>query len=223
MTCDVISTGSKGNAVVLDGKILIDCGVSLAKLKPHMKGLRLVLLTHCHGDHFNPRTVRALHRERPGLRWGCCEWMVEPMLRAGVDTRVIDVYDPDIKAFEMYGTGISVRPERLFHDVPNCGYHLLLTPENGRRERAFYATDTGTLGGVEAPGYDLYMIEANHTRAELESRTREKLDAGQFAYEARAARNHLSREQAEEWMYQQMGPHSQYIFLHQHQAEKESG
>lgn len=218
MTFDVIATGSNGNAVVLNKNILIDCGVSWKAIKPYAKDLRIVLLTHIHGDHFNPRTVRALHRERPGLRWGCCEWMVAPLLEAGVDKRVIDVYNPDLKAFEMYGPRISIRPERLTHDVPNCGYHLLLTPEHGKRERIFYATDTGTLDGVEAPGYDWYFIEANHTRAELEERARAKLDAGEFAYEIRAARNHLSQEQAEEWLYSQMGPHSQYVFLHQHKG-----
>ena len=220
MTFDVISTGSSGNAVVLNKNILIDCGVPFSKVKPYTKELYLVLLTHIHGDHFKPRTVRALHRERPGLRWGCCEWMVAPLLEAGVDKRVIDVYDPDLKAFEMYGPRISIRPERLTHDVPNCGYHLLLTPEHGKRERIFYATDTGTLDGVEAPGYDWYFIEANHTKAELEERARAKLDAGEFAYEIRAARNHLSQEQAEEWLYSQMGPHSQYVFLHQHKGGK---
>lgn len=220
MTFDVIATGSSGNAVVLNKNILIDCGVSWKAIKPYAKDLRIVLLTHIHGDHFNPRTVRALHRERPGLRWGCCEWMVAPLLEAGVDKRVIDVYNPDLKAFEMYGPRISIRPERLTHDVPNCGYHLLLTPEHGKRERIFYATDTGTLDGVEAPGYDWYFIEANHTKAELEERARAKLDAGEFAYEIRAARNHLSQEQAEEWLYSQMGPHSQYVFLHQHTCKE---
>lgn len=219
MTFDVISTGSGGNAVVLNKNILIDCGVPFSKIKPYMKDLQLVLLSHCHFDHFNPRTVRALHRERPGLRWGCCDWMVGWLLDAGVDKRVIDVYDPDIKAFEMYGPRISIRPERLTHDVPNCGYHLRLAPEHGKLERIFYATDTGTLEGVEAKEYDWYLIEANHTRAELEERARAKLDAGQFAYEIRAARNHLSQEQAEEWLYSQMGPNSQYVFLHQHEEK----
>lgn len=70
MTFDVIATGSSGNAVVLNKNILIDCGVSWKAIKPYAKDLRLVLLTHIHGDHFNPRTVRALHRERPGLPVG---------------------------------------------------------------------------------------------------------------------------------------------------------
>lgn len=210
MTFDVIATGSSGNAVVLNKNILIDCGVSWKAIKPYAKDLRLVLLTHIHGDHFNPRTVRALHRERPGLRWGCCEWMVSPLLEAGVDKRVIDVMDPEI--FDCYAGFISVAPVLLIHDVPNCGWRIF------SNEKIFYATDTGTLDGIEVPGYDWYFIEANHTKAELEERARAKLDAGEFAYEIRATRNHLSQEQAEEWLYSQMGPHSQYVFLHQHKG-----
>lgn len=216
MTFDVIATGSTGNAVVINSNILIDVGVPFKALEPVKKDLKLVLLTHSHGDHFKPRTVRALHKERPTLRWGCCEWMVGPLLEAGVDKRVIDVYDPDLPAFLMYGPALSVRPQRLVHDVPNCGYHMIFSPEHDRRERLFYSTDTATLDGVEAKDYDLYMIEANHTMEEIQRRAWEKLNAGEFAYEVRAAANHLSQEQALDWLYQQMGPNSQYVFLHQH-------
>ena len=171
-----------------------------------------MLLTHAHGDHFATagRAARS-HKERPALRWGCCEWMVGPLLEAGVDKRVIDVLTPGQEA--VYQDLCYLTPEALTHDVPNCGYHM--TVMGG--ERLFYATDTATLGGVEAPGYDLYLIEANHTRAELEERAAAKRAAGEYAYEYRAAANHLSQEQALDWLYQQMGPHSQYVFLHQHQ------
>lgn len=216
MTFDVIATGSSGNAVVINSTIMIDCGVPFKALDEVKKDLRLVLLTHIHGDHFKPQTVRALHKERPALRWGCCEWMVGPLLEAGVDKRVIDVYDPDLPAFLMYGPTLSIRPQRLVHDVPNCGYHMIFTPEHERRERLFYATDTATLDGVDAAGYDWYLVEANHTREELEARARAKMEAGEYAYEVRAAANHLSQEQALDWLYRQMGPQSQYVFLHQH-------
>nr|DAQ03686.1 MAG TPA: beta-lactamase [Caudoviricetes sp.] len=214
MTYNIISTGSKGNAVVINDRILIDCGIPFKALEPVKKDLRLVLLTHIHSDHFNPRTARALSKERPALRWGCCEWMVGPLLEAGVDKRRIDVLDPAIPAFEMYGNLCSIRPVMLTHNVPNCGYHIL---SNG--ERLFYATDTGTLDGIEARCYDLYMVEANHTRADLEARMEAKRAAGEFSYEWAAAQNHLSKEQAEEWLYQQMGPNSRYVFLHQHQRD----
>ena len=103
----------------------------------------------------------------------------------------------------------------MTHNAPNCGYHI----SDWECKRLFYATDTGTLDGIEASGYDLYMVEANHTRAELEARIEAKKVTGEFAYEWAAAKNHLSQEQAEDWLYQQMGPNSRYVFLHQHQEK----
>lgn len=210
MKYNIISTGSSGNAVVIDDQILIDCGVPYKKLEPVAKALKLVLLTHVHSDHFKPSTAAALHRERPALRFGCCEWMVKPLLDAGVDKRVIDVYE--LGRIYEYGKLCALSPVALTHNVPNCGYHI----SDMKCNRLFYATDTGTLDGIEAKGYDLYMIEANHTKAELEARMAEKIAAGEFSYEVNAARNHLSREQAEDWLYQQMKPNSKYVFLHQH-------
>ena len=210
MTFDVIATGSTGNAVVINGSILIDCGVPFKALDPYKKDLKLVLLTHSHGDHFRTRTVRALHKARPTLRWGCCEWMVGPLLEVGVDKRVIDVFT--LKSCSIYKGLCTVVPEELIHDAQNCGYHIWR-----KSESLFYATDTATLDGIQAPGYDLYLIEANHKKEELEARAKAKRDAGEYAYEYRAAANHLSEEQALDWLYRQMGPHSKYVFLHQHQ------
>lgn len=140
-------------------------------------------------------------------------WMVEPLLQAGVNARLIDVLEPG-KVYD-YGRalGASVRPEMLVHNVPNCGYHI-----KANKECLFFATDTGTLDGIEAKGYDLYLIEANHTRAELEARIAAKQAAGEFAYEYAAARNHLSQEQTLDWLADNAGPNSRYIFLHQHKG-----
>ena len=41
---NIIATGSKGNAVVIDQKILIDCGVSFKALSKVYRALKLVLL-----------------------------------------------------------------------------------------------------------------------------------------------------------------------------------
>lgn len=222
MTFDVIATGSSGNAVTIDdGRILIDCGIPFSHLRPHLNDrLVLVLLTHEHGDHFNPATVRALHRERPALRWGCCNWMVPHLLAAGVDVHVIDVFMTQSKIYR-YGDGsliarFGVVPFTLVHNVPNCGYLLTI-----RGEKVFYATDTGTLSHLRARDCDLYLIEANHTRDELDARIREKEAAGEYAYEREAARNHLSKEQAFNWLAENMGPRSRYVFLHQHQPKSD--
>ena len=209
---NIISTGSKGNAVLINDKLMIDCGVPYKLLEPYTKRLKLVLLTHEHGDHFVPSSVRRLHQERPMLRFGCCPWMIGHLLDAGVDKRVIDIYEEGHTY--CYPGDLQIRPEPLFHNAPNCGYHI-----TDARERLFYATDTGTMDGIEAKEYDLYMIEANHTKADIAARAAEKQARGEYAYEFRAAENHLSQEQAEDWLYQNMGPRSLYVFLHGHEEE----
>ena len=214
MDFNVLATGSSGNCVIINKSIAIDLGVTFKSLEAVKKDLKLVLLTHAHGDHFKPRTVRALHKARPTLRWGCCEWMVGSLLEAGVDRRVIDVFGTGDTL--CYWRLCAVTPQLLVHDVPNCGWRITMF-DGEKDQNLFYATDTATLDGVEASEYDLYLIEANHTREELEARAKAKLEAGKYAYEYRAAANHLSQEQALDWLYQQMGPHSKYVFLHVHQ------
>jgi ribonuclease BN (tRNA processing enzyme) len=192
MTCNVIATGSKGNAVQLGGCLLLDCGVPFKALSSCHKELKLVLLTHLHSDHFNRATVKKLATERPLLRFGCCEWMVGALIALGVSRSRIDLYETG--AWYEYGD-IKVSPVELIHDVPNCGYRLEI---DGKK--ALYATDTGSMCGVDAPQYDLYMIEANHTEAEFQERIEQKLQAGEFVYEYRAAVGHLSKEKADAFL-----------------------
>ena len=211
MTCNVIATGSKGNAVILGRMILLDCGVPYKLIEPYVRDLRLVLLTHVHGDHFNPATIRRLHMERPALRFGCCQWLVRLLVDAGVPAKCIDVYTLD--AVYNYGAGTSVSPFGLAHDVENCGYRVFYAND----KKVIYATDTGTLDGVIAQGYDLYLIEANHTEAEIAERIQRKLEAGEFVYEYRAAAGHLSREKADAWLAQNATPgKSRVVYLHGH-------
>ena len=179
MNYNIIATGSSGNATIINDHILIDCGVSFKAILPYIKEINLVLLTHEHGDHFRPSTVKELHRRRPSIRFGCCPWMVEHLINAGVDKRVIDVYSlvADIEG-KCYSYGFfAVQPFELPHNVPNCGYVI---GENG--ERVFYATDTGSLDHVECKDCDLYLIEGNHSEAEIAEIIAEKEAAGEFCY-----------------------------------------
>ena len=161
-------------------------------------------------DHFIPSTVRTLAMLRPTLRWACCPWMVTKLVAAGVKFGVIDVFNPGQSAWYR-GIG-TVRPEEIPHNVQNCCW----TVETDAGETALYATDCGSLEKISAVGYDLYLVEENHTRAELEARAAEKQAAGEFAYEFTAAANHLSREQAIDWLVQNMGPTSVWVPMHGH-------
>lgn len=146
--------------------------------------------------------------ERPTIRIGCCQWLVKPLVDAGIPKQSIDVYEIgkiyDYKAFK-------VSPIKLYHNVPNSGYRVFA---NG--EKAIYATDTGHLQGITAKDYDLYMIESNYDEDDLEQRIREKTDAGQYCYELNVAERHLSHTQASEWLLANMKKNSEYVFLHGH-------
>ena len=207
----VIGTGSSGNAVVVNRSILVDCGVPYKLLEPIQRDLSIVLLTHQHGDHFRQSAVCRLAEERPTLRWAMGEWML-PLVRSCLSPRQIDILQPET----IYNYGVfTVCPVPLLHDVLNFGYRMHF--KSG--EKAFYATDTGTLDGVKAEGYDLYMVESNHDTEELEQRAKEKMERGEFSYEYRAAQNHLSRQQVDAWLAENVGPFSQIVYLHQHKEE----
>lgn len=211
MICNVIATGSTGNAVTINEQILVDCGVPFATLEPYYKKLRLVLLTHIHGDHFNPATIKRLHFLRPALRFAVPPWLSQPMYDLGVDHGIMDIVIPSAGRGMIYQNGLLICNQRIPHDTDNCCWHI-----QHNRERAFYATDCGSLDEIAAHDYDLYLVEANHTQAELAARLAAKEEKGEYAYERRAAEVHLSHEQAMDWLAENMGPRSKYILLHQH-------
>lgn len=223
MTCDaggipvnILATGSTGNCVILNGDIALDMGAPYKTVEPYAKDLKLVFIGHEHSDHLKPSTIKKLATIRPTLRFCVGPWLVARLLDCGVSEKNIDVLQPDWTL--NYYKEFMVRPVELAHNVP-C-YGLKIELENGKR--IFYAVDTGTLDGVEAKNYDLYLVESNHTRAEIEERVRQKQEAGEFAYEWAAAQNHLSYEQAMEWIVENIGPTGRYIFLHQHKQKKGS-
>ncbi len=202
--------------MVLGGEILIDCGVPYKQIAHIVPTLKLVLLTHRHRDHINPTTIRRLHRERPTLRFGCCEWMVPHLVGADVSPTVIDIYAPLFGCVYAYDKNrILISPFSLVHDVENCGYKVTYN-----REQILYATDTATLDHVTAKGFDLYLIEANHTEDELADRIQRKTESGEYVYEHRVEVTHLSRESADAWLAMNAGRDSKVIYLHQHKEPK---
>lgn len=204
----IIATGSTGNAVLIEKTVLVDVGVPYKKIQPYMRDIKLVLLTHQHSDHFKASTVRRMALEKPLLRFGCGPFLASHLVDAGVPKQQIDILQPRM----LYGYGIcNVIPVELLHDVPNYGYKLHFP--NGK---VFYATDMGSLSGISAKGYDLYLCEANYKKDELQARMDEKKESGLFAYEQRAMRYHLSEEKCNDWLYKNMGKNSEYVYLHCH-------
>lgn len=208
MNYKIISSCSTGNATIIRDIILIDCGVTFKRLEKYYKQLKIVLLTHIHSDHFKKETIRKLAQERPTLKFACCEWLLQPLLECGVLRKNIDVLQIgtryDYKLFKIV-------PIKLYHDVPQCGYRVLFDDY-----KVIYMTDTRTVEGIVAKNYDLYLVEGNYEEEELEQRIKQKQEEGLYYYESRVRNTHLSKGQATDFLLNNMGENSKYVFMHEH-------
>lgn len=203
MNFNILNSGSDGNGLIIEDIILIDCGISFKKLEDYYKKIKIVLLTHKHQDHFNKTTIKKLAYERPTLRFACCEWLVDELVKCGVEKKKIDV----LKIGKNYNyNAFIVEPIKLYHDVPQCGYKLKIGTN-----RLIYATDTSKIDHIEAKNYDYYFIEGNYeNEEELHNRAVDEY------YENRVKGTHLSKVKATEWLMKNMGGSSKYIFMHEH-------
>ena len=219
MRYDILQTGSDGNCTIIDGMIAIDMGVSQKVIEPYIPDLKLVLLTHEHGDHFLASTVKALAKARPTLVWACGEWMVPHLLEVGV--RPQNIHPLPMNEWSSYGEPVNlmVCPFETHHNVRNCGWLLW----RGKMDNLFYATDLGDLDGIEAKGYRTYLLEANHTRAEIEAAVAEAQETGEYTYRIKAAENHLSYEQAVEWLLENQASWSTWVPMHEHKERGRAG
>lgn len=208
MNYKVISSCSTGNATIIRDIILIDCGVTFKKLEKYYKNLKLVLLTHIHSDHFKKETIKRLAQERPTLRFACCEWLLIPLLECGVLRKNIDILQIGTRySYKIF----KIVPVKLYHDVSQCGYRVLFD-----NYKVIYITDTRTVKGISAKNYDLYLVEANYDEDEIRERIKQKQQECKFVYEFRAKENHLSKQQASEFLLENMGENSEYVFMHEH-------
>jgi len=200
---NIIATGSTGNAIIYFDTVLVDCGVPFSYIKPYINDLQIVLLTHIHKDHFNLATLARLAFERPTLRFGVGQHMVEFM--GGFKN--VDVYE----AGKIYDYGsLKVSPIILYHDVPNFGYRIF---KDGKK--ILHCTDTNLLEGISAKGYDYYCIEANYNEETVWEKIQEIESRGEYAHQRGAINSHLSEQAANDFFFKNRGEHSKLIRLHE--------
>jgi phosphoribosyl 1,2-cyclic phosphodiesterase len=200
---ELIATGSTGNAVLYHSRILVDCGVPFAKIRPWMYDIDLLLLTHIHGDHFNLSTIKRLQFERPALRIGCGSWMIEHL----EGLKNIDIYE--YGCIYEYGE-LQISPIKLYHDVPNFGYRIFKDDY-----KIIHCTDTMHLEGITAKGYDLYAIEHNYNEDTINQSIEAAQAVGEYSHQRGSFNSHLSEQQAREFIFKNKGEKYEVLRLHE--------
>ena len=208
---EIIRTGSKGNAVLLNDDILVDCGVPFKVIQPYLGAITKVCITHRHKDHLNIATLKKLVLYKPSIVF-ICNMDVFPILRDEVKAKIIHcVSEGKTIVFK----NVEICPFECVHDVQTFGYKFNFKEFN---EKVFYVTDTGNLDNVVAKDYNLYLIEANYKTNEINNRIKNKEG---YKHEWRTLETHLSYEQAMEFLGNNSSVESEYVLLHEHELTDE--
>ena len=193
---------------------MLDCGVSYKKVKDHMKNIKIIFISHEHHDHLNPTTIKKIAYEKPNIMFLVGSHLISKLLDLGVKKNRIITFELD----RWFDIGIfKCKMQYLIHDVPNCCLHI----EFKDGEKLFYAVDTNSLEHIQAKDYNLYLIEGNYEDKEkLEEEITEKKRNGEFTHLERVLRTHMWQVDSLNWLDKNMGVDSKYIFIHQHQEER---
>ena len=210
MNYNIIGSSSKGNCIIVEDILILDVGVSYSKIKKYLNKVKLIFISHCHKDHLLPSTIKHISFNFPNIKYVCgSEEVVKKLVECNVNKKNIYVLKNGIK----YDLGlIKVRLIDLYHDVENYGLKWELNGKKG-----IYIVDTERIDHIVAQDYDLYLIENNYQEKVLQEhidKAIEENDEDKLFYLQRVPHTHLSNEQANSFLIENMGSNSTYEYIH---------
>lgn len=197
MNHKIISTGSKGNCVIIND-VMVDCGVAFGKIKEELYDIKYLLITHIHTDHLNIKTIQQIAENFPKI------------IIIG-NYEVHNAYNCNIivnAGFDIETDDYIFTPFECVHDVLVYGYTWTF-----KGQEIIYATDTSTLENAPKKPYDWMFLESNHDEAKLEAvRNEQRGSYNPFI----SGKRHLSTQQAKAFYYlNRRNADSKFIELHQ--------
>jgi phosphoribosyl 1,2-cyclic phosphodiesterase len=197
MNYKIISSGSKGNCIIINDNIMVDCGIGFNRIKKDLYDIKYLIITHVHSDHLKIRTLQQIFSQFPTIKViGNYEvhqaYMVNIIANSGFDIETDDY---------------TFTPFLCEHDVLTYGYTWAV---DGKE--VIYATDTSTLEHAPKKKYDYFFLESNHDEKKLEE-ARNSNRGGYNPY--LSGKRHLSTQQAKAFYYShRSGSDAPLIELH---------
>lgn len=209
MKYEIIGSSSKGNCIVVEDMLMLDCGVTYTKIKSYLKKVKLIFISHCHKDHLLPSTIQKIAYNHPTIKFICgSRDVVFKLNENNVPNKNIFFMDKS----KWFSLGIlDFRLELLEHDVDNFALKFKI---NTVDKKGIYIVDTKDVNGIEAKDYDLYLIEANYKEEILEKHIKE-CSQEELVYLLRVPNTHLSWEQANTFLIKNMGENSEFQYIHE--------
>jgi len=208
MKYEIIGSSSKGNCIIVEDALMLDCGVTYVKIKKYLPKVKLIFISHDHLDHLLPTTIKKIIFNFPKIKFvtGSVE-VVNILSKIGVYNKNIYILDLGKK----YNLGLlKVKLEGLYHDTPNYALKWQINNKKG-----IYIVDTCKVDHIEAKNYDLYLIENNYQESLLQQHIDNCEDKNMLYYLNRVPYTHLSAEQANSFLIENMGENSTYEYIHQ--------
>lgn len=210
MKYEIIGSSSKGNCIIIEDILILDVGVSYSKIKKYLNKVKLIFVSHVHKDHLLPSTIKHISFNFPNIKYVCgSEEVVKKLVECNVNKKNIYV----LKNGTKYDLGlIKVRLIDLYHDAENYGLKWELNGKKG-----IYIVDTERIDHIVAQDYDLYLIENNYQEKVLQehiNKAIEENDENKLFYLQRVPHTHLSNEQANSFLIENMGENSVYEYIH---------
>lgn len=213
---DVISSSSKGNCIIVEDILMLDVGVSYSKIKPYLKKIKLIFISHVHQDHLLPSTIKQLSYNYPTIKFITGSRQVTFKL-VNNDVPKKNIFFMETNRWYCLGI-LDFRLEQLTHDVEN---YCIKVKFNTTNKKCIYIVDTNSVDNIEAKNYDLYLIESNYNEELLEQHIQECEDENKLYYLNRVKNTHLSSKKCTDFLLENMGGNSEYVRIHKSQYNYE--
>lgn len=185
-----VKTGSSGNCFIFKN-IMIDIGVPYSLVKDNLNGISHIFISHAHSDHINKTTARKIAVNHENIIFVCGKFLEKELLNILDKDKILIV-----KEDYVYDIGfLKISPVKLYHDIDCFGIRML----DNKGHRHLHITDTVTLDGIEAIGYDSASIECNHEINKALELIQEAKENDEFSHLKGAINSHLAVHKAIEF------------------------